>query len=203
PSHLMVAVYPRPPPANKGGAIKDESWTIEFKSIRIAKKAIKKMWYIEDTTLRELYNHYRNIPQNSSFAGRLFELIIHRMLSRGWQSEGDAPKLIHMAASTGDPPVFSSVSPSESSTPNTQPHTLASPFIRVRNATPVNLTGEITCVTLDKDAYYFPDTTNNPLFDSFIIDADQDPAVISIIQITTSTDHGGSAEGYPLIRKLM
>jgi len=42
-------------------------------------------------------------------------------------------------------------------------------------------------------------------FDSFVIDHDRDRriVVISIFQITISPRHGGSADGYHLIRKIM
>jgi hypothetical protein len=60
-------------------------------------------------------------------------------------------------------------------------------------------------VTLDNDKYYTPTMANNSLFDSFAIDYNpkQRTAVISIFQITISSTHGGSAEGYARIRKIM
>ena len=56
--------------------------------------------------------------------------------------------------------------------------------------------------TLDSNRYYIPTVTNHALFDSFTIDSTSRPVVISVFQITVSSKHEGSAEGYFHIRRL-
>ena len=58
-------------------------------------------------------------------------------------------------------------------------------------------------MTLGRDRYYILTTTNNHLFDSFIIDHTGDTAVISVFQITISPRYGESHKGYTFIRKTM
>ncbi|KAF9779834.1 hypothetical protein BJ322DRAFT_1113147 [Thelephora terrestris] len=199
-SNRVVAVYPRPPPPI--GVNVTDDWTMEFKSIRIEAKAGERMLVTDDAEIRRMCNRFYKIPAAASMVGWLFESLIHRMFNHGWKSEEDAPKPICMNSTGGDSPVFSSDSPSKSSSPKQQPHTLASPF--TRSGMPCyRFTKEMSCVTLDENAYYTPVNPNNPLFDSFIIDLDQNPIMIHIIQITTSKEHGGSAEGYPYIRQIM
>jgi hypothetical protein len=58
-------------------------------------------------------------------------------------------------------------------------------------------------VVLGRNKYYTPTSSTHPLFDPFIVDPiNPQTAVISVLQITTSPRHGGSARGYLYIRKL-
>ena len=73
-----------------------------------------------------------------------------------------------------------------------------------RAVIPVNF-AELSNVTLEKHKYYIPRSLTHPLMDSFTIDRDRDrhTVVISVFQIMTSPSDEGSAEGYPLIRKIV
>jgi len=103
------------------------------------------------------------------------------------------------------PPTFSIDLSSSSPTPGTSVPSFTPLRADARTVVPVNLGGGLSDATLDTDKYYIPTVTNNPLFDSFVIDHDRDrrTVVISIFQITISPRHGGSADGYHLIRKIM
>ena len=41
-------------------------------------------------------------------------------------------------------------------------------------------------MTLDSNGYYIPTAANNPIFDSFTIDLDQRPDIISVFQVAIS-----------------
>jgi hypothetical protein len=73
-----------------------------------------------------------------------------------------------------------------------------------RAAIPVTF-AELSNVTLDKDKYYISRSLTHPLVDSFTIDLDlnRHTVVISVFQIMTSPSDEGSAEGCPLIRKIV
>jgi hypothetical protein len=57
----------------------------------------------------------------------------------------------------------------------------------------------------DNDAYYIPNATNHPFFDSFIVHLDFDArsARLWLLQMTTSDLHRGSSKGYVVIRSII
>ena len=69
----------------------------------------------------------------------------------------------------------------------------------------ISLPADLPSVTLGGDAYYIPIAINSPLFDAFTVDhyPDNRTVVISIFQMTIFPSHGGSAESYPHIQKLV
>jgi len=183
-SHRVVAVYPRQT------FFRYDVWEINFKSARIAKEVVKEMQSKEAKHIRETYDLLYRIPKSSCMAGWFFESIAHRML-RAFMLQATP-----MTSNRRCPPVFStpSVSIPDKSLPYLAP--------RARISMEVNLTHDLSSVTLDKDRYYVPTAVDNPLFDSFTIDPDQRPVEISIFQITTSSKHGGSSKGYDTIREI-
>ena len=60
-------------------------------------------------------------------------------------------------------------------------------------------------MTSDNDRYYVLTSATNPLFDLFTItfNLEKHSAVISVFQMATSRKHGGSADGYFLIHRIM
>jgi len=116
------------------------------------------------------------------------------VLSDGWWSE-PTPLPIRMV-SDGVPPVFST------STSDTLP-AFAPLCDRARAVTRINFTDrQLSDVTLDNSKYYIPATANHS-FDFFAIDFYLYTVAISVFQITTSSSHKGSAEGYRYIRRTM
>jgi len=197
-SHHVVVVHPRRRANHWDG------WKIDFKSVRIRTDVESRMRLAEDEHLRERYHLLREIPEGSVLAGWIFEAIVHRELSGGCQEP--TPQPIRMSK-RGNPPVFSTDPPA--ATPALPPPALPPPApLRADKRTvtqidfrPRSLSG----VTLDKDKYYKPARTNNPLFDSFTIDHDpvERTVVISVFQITISQNHRGSVQGYVSVRKIM
>jgi len=183
-----------------------DHWAVEFKSIQIARKVMESMSLEEDSHLQDMYHLFRRISKASSLAGRIFEAIVHRLLSKGWQSDKPILQPIRMVSNCCDPPTFSIDPTSQSSsTPDTLLSSLAPVRTGTRALTRVNFTHGLSDVTLDNNKYYTPITPSHPPFDLFTInlDPDQHTVVISVLQITISPSHKGSAEGYPLIRKIM
>ena len=197
-SHHVIVVFP-----TKNAPTFDH-WGIEFKSTRIAKRMGELMRLEEDRKLRMMCDLLRKVTEGSTFAGWIFETIVHRKFTGGWKDES-RQQPIPMKSDGGDPPAFSVDLSLSSPTPGTSLSSFTPLRAHARTVVKVNLAGSLSDVTLDTDKYYTPTTANNPLFDSFTIDQDHDRRTvqISIFQITISPRHGGSADGYPLIRKIM
>ena len=199
-SHHVVVVFPRP----LASLFNLDRWAIDLKSIRIAREAMKSMQLQEVERLREMYQLFHRIPESSTLAGWVFEVIVHRLFSGGWRS-GPVPQPIRMDCK-GSPgsPVF--LTDPSSSTPGTSPLRANTRAVTQVNFAPRELSDD---VTLDKDKYYIPAAASHPLFDSFTIDLilptreNSTTGVISVFQTTTSPRHEGSAAGYPHIRKIM
>jgi hypothetical protein len=202
-SHRILEVYPRP----RNPGLLSDRWTVGFKTDHIAKKAFVTMREIEDQHLRSAYKAYCNTQIASSFAGSLFEVIIHNMLARGRESDGvQPPQPICMSTKDGsqaNSPVFTTDPPS---TIFSTPESLLSSLFKSRRITEIDFGSSASVnnhVTLEENILYLPRSPNNPLFDSCTIDIIQDTAIISVFQITISEVHGGSPKGYPNIRRIM
>jgi len=196
-SHHVIAVQPLP------SAPRVDSWTIDFKSPRIAKEVARLMLLLEHRHLRDSYHLLRGI--SPGMGGALFEAIAHRALCGD-----DVPQPTNMIRSPETPPTFTApqvlrsiTTDSDDGTPSTLP--TPPPYKRVKDHITLNLLHDLREVTSDNNRYYVPTSTTNPLFDSFTVTFDPDnlAAVISVFQITISTEHRGSADGYLLIRKII
>ena len=133
--------------------------------------------------------------------GQIFEMIIHHVFSDGWQPNGPIPQPIPLVSDGKNPPTFSADSP----TPPTAPPLPTPLRASAREVMRVNFARKSTHhVTLDDNKYYVPTRSNNPLFDSFIIDSDpkRRTATISVFQMTIAKVHGGSSEGYKSTRDI-
>ena len=191
-SHGVVAVYPCKGLKNLDG------WTMDFKSIRIREKVMERVQLGEYNHIRETFDFLYKIPAGSTFAGWYFETIAGRMLSSGWQSDGPPPQPIPMVSDCLVPPTFST-------DPDSPPSQL--PFPPLRNYDrvhmPVDFKNKLSNLILNGNEYYTPIATNNPLFDSFTIDREENTVTISIFQITISQKHGGSSKGYGRIQEII
>ena len=83
-----------------------DRWGMDFKSIRIRKKVVELMLLQEDRKLREMCDFLRRIREGSTLAGWIFEAMVHRKLSCGWEDES-RPQPIPMKSDEHDPPAFS------------------------------------------------------------------------------------------------
>ena len=195
-SHHVVAVNP------VEFILRRDRWTINFKSPRIAKEVARSMELLEHRHLRDTYHLLHNTSAGSGMAGALFEAIAHRVLCGNV-----VPKPTPMGE-TGTPPVFSAPPVLPASTVvsgGNAPNFSLPPYQRTRTRITIDLLRDLRGVTSDSSRYYVPASATNPLFDSFTVALDPSnySAVVSVFQITTSREHGGSHEGYPLIRKII
>ena len=197
-SHFVVAVQP----LNFTSCL--DRWTIDFKSPRIAREVVRSMLSLEHRELRTTYLRLRNV--GPGLTGKVFEAIAHRMLCGD-----DAPQPIAMDSdgktrsptfSTPDIPQSTTTS-SDGSTHSAFP-TIPS-YNRIKTEIYIDPLRNLREVTSDRDRYYVPPSATNPLFDSFTVTfgPGERDAVVSVFQITTSTEYGGSADGYLLIRKII
>ena len=198
-SHRVVAVYPLPNPPSDYR----DGWSIEIKSYEITRQVLDRLKEEEDISIREVIDYFRKIPEGSTYAGRWFEMTAHRVLSRGWLAGDPVPQPIHMESHLSPRDrhlIFSTEPPSTTSTwPPAPVRTVP------RMTTSLNFPDEISEVTLHGGRYYKPIAPDLPFFDSFTTDHDhdRDALVISIFQMTISSEHRGSAEDFDLIRKIM
>ena len=190
-SRHIIAVYPVPLMVNMDG------WLVTFKSFRVWEEVMKAMQLEEDVHLRDMYDTFHGFAEGGPLAGRVFEVVAHRILSTGWDSAGPTLQRFPMESS-GKPPAFCT---EFYSSPSPAPDAA----VGKRTRTPVNFIEGFRDVTLDKSKYYVPVATNNPLFDAFTIyhDIDKHTVVVSFFQMTLIKSHDGSAKGYPLIRKIL
>jgi len=183
-SHHVVAVSPLQFLEDRG------RWKFDFKSIRIAGRVMESMRIHEDNHLWDLHSLLHRYPEGACLVGRVFEAIVHRVLS------GKSMSSIPMVSNDSDPPTFSTKDTPQPST--AKPHNCAK-AIRL-----IDITHGLSDVVFSSDEYYIPTPTTDPLFDSFTtdIDASRGTAEIYVFHATTSV-HAGSAAGYLLIRKIM
>lgn len=177
-----------------------DDWALDFKSIRIARKAVESMGSEGDEQLWKTYDRIHNMSKSSALAGWLFEAIIHRVLSLGWRLGGHTPQPIRMVSDGRDPPAFSTDRSSlSSSTPDISLSFPATIRAGTRALALVNFIHRLSNVTLDENKYYIPTAATDFLFDSFTIDLDLDrnTAVIYVFQITTSPKYEEPAHGFP------
>jgi hypothetical protein len=180
-----------------------DRWEIDFKSERIGNQAVESMWLKKDKYLREMYDTFDSAPHSSPLAGWVFKAIAHRVLSRGWRSKRPAPQPTSMVSDERNPPTFTA-NPSSPSASSNAPPSLPHPLLRGgRTIVQVDFPHGINDVTLDGGRYYCTAASNKPMFDSFIIDRDNNTAVISFFQVTISKDCGESVGSYELIRNIM
>jgi hypothetical protein len=194
-SHRLVVVLPL-----RRDLTDSDSWKMNFKSLRIARRFVELMRREEDSRLREMCSNFYRIPDSSSMAGWIFEAFVHRIFSHGWNElDGPTPQPTHMAADPFRPSTFTA---SSSSAPD-RSHGLVR-FV-ARTAKRVDLTSDnLEAVTLEDNMYYTPSTANDPLFDSFTINHyGGHTLVISFFHIAISSSHSGSSAGYLIIKAIM
>jgi hypothetical protein len=115
-SHRVFAVHPRK------NLPKIDDWTISFKSSQILRNVMEKMVLEEDRQLRETFGLLRNISGGAPLSVRIFETVVHRILSRGWRSDsGPTPQPIRMISNDKslEPPTFSTALSPSSATSGT------------------------------------------------------------------------------------
>jgi len=184
-----------------------DSWTINFKSIRIAKKVVVAMKQEEDQRLWQMYSLFHSSPMTSSLAGCVFEAIAHRILCKDLPSDADAASSVGealvMHSDGSETPTFSTTISSSTFGTSLPP---ALPLLdNGRKDTIIDLTCSLDNFQADGATYYIFKAVNNPLFNSFTItfDPSQSTALISVFLMSISRTPRGSTKGYDLIREIM
>jgi hypothetical protein len=172
---------------------RDLGFKVEFKSHTIRSMVLKHLEFLHHLDAAIMIKEMKDLPPSSSFAGVLYEGYAATELASGKPSSG-LVSMVEKGKTTFFVPIT--------------PDTVVSPFNRVRERSYVSLTGPLPFnVPPEKslaDYFWIPMAPNSPLFDAFVIefkDSNQKfYAIVWILQMTLSKEHGGSSEGYPLIK---
>lgn len=200
-SHLIVLVNPvalksdlkRPHLRSR------DDWKIEYRSPEIAREINEKLE--TERTERtekvvEYFRLFRSNSQSSAFAGWILEGIANRSLRT------DARREFALVEMRGDLTVDAPVLDVE-----------FGKDVEVKQRLPggnrdlMHFRAE-GLEKLSDQAYYVPEKSNFPLFDSFLIErptlnATDEQLTLWVFQISTCTRHSGSREGYVSIRKVI
>jgi hypothetical protein len=141
---------------------------------------------------------FRTFQARERAAGFRYEGFAAKELAAGKSSSG----LVSMRAEKGKTTFVVPIEPDTIVAP--------SPFNRLREQSHVSLTGPLTFnIPPEKslaDYFWLPMAPNNPLFDAFVIEfkrsAQKIYSIVWILQMTLSKKHGGSSEGYQLIKSI-
>ena len=165
-------------------------WNVAFNSDWVAKEIMKKLDAKEKIEIRQLINFFREVPQAGSMVGSMFESVAHTEMAR-----------------TGSWSLIPMVSGSTTErSPNFVVQESPDKVKLDRGPREIfNFKSVSDLLELDDDKYYVFEAKNFPLLDSFMVDLDYQKrsGTLWIFQVTKSQLHGGSAEGYLHIRKLI
>jgi hypothetical protein len=173
---------------------REASFEVHFRSRWIQTRTLKHLEFLQHINTAAKIRELKGWAESSGYAGFLYEGFAAKELARG-----NAQPLVLMAASD-DKTTFS--------VPAGEPTT--TPFNRSRELSYAHFT--TTPRALDfcgpgkplSDYLWLPIARNNLLFDAFIIEFNNTTEPISadvwILQMTVGLNHGGSAEGYQLIK---
>jgi hypothetical protein len=174
------------------------SFEVQFKSRWIQTRTLKRLDFLRHIDTAAEIRDLRLWAERSGLSGFLHEGSAAKVLAAG-----NALPLVLMTASDGK---------TTFSVPAGEPTTTSSPFNRPRELSYAHFT--TTPRALDfrvnspgkplSDYFWLPMARNNALFDAFIIEFDDSTepisAVVWILRMSESLHHGGSPEGYQLIK---
>ena len=166
---------------------------VQFKSHWIKTMVLRHLEFLNHLDTAVMIQEMRAVTHSSALAGFLYEGYAAQELAAGVSSD-----LVSMKPKDGTATFFI---PKER-------HTIESPFNRPRersypslSAGPLALKLNISPEKSLSDYFWIPMASNNPLFDAFVIEfKDSANAVVWVLQMTLSTTHGGSSDGYSIIR---
>ena len=191
PSHSLVAI-------DNVGSLESPELRLKFKSeyigIEISRRLSDKSQLRDDVCL--LIKDLLEIPQATGLAGNLFEPLAHYGIMNPNNIRHRGPWILQsMTLVNGTNPKFVFQPDAE---------TIVG-FPKVKRSKIFFNQTKIHELPLDNDAYYIPNATNHPFFDSFIVHLDFDAwsARLWLLQMTTSDLHRGSSKGYVMIRSII
>ena len=195
-SHHIIAVDPVAPAGEPKYAYRrnKDQWTIDYRSVPIACKMSEKLEKEEYEQLFDWFRSFRNYSQSSALAGWVHEHIANRKLRT------DARKDLVLVKMRGDLSVNAPILDVDfdEDVPEVYLHLPGGDrelmYFQSREF-----------AKLTEEAYYVPERSNFPLFDSFLVErgAPESSKVLWVFQMSTSSRHGGSREGYVSIRDII
>ncbi|KZT05395.1 uncharacterized protein LAESUDRAFT_714932 [Laetiporus sulphureus 93-53] len=189
-SHRIVAVIVKP----ADGPAEDQFF-LGFKSDHIQREVEDRL---KLTQIDDAFSLLRNClvtPRGTSLGGFVFENLANSYLSGLTPTTPEYPSLLPMRRSPQGRTFVAPEMPVVASTP-----TLSLPIRRrTRTKFEVNKSSAVRLKLPVDECFYIPISQNNPLFDSFMIECDDDGATLWIFQMTVGKEHRGSASGYDII----
>ncbi|GJJ07082.1 hypothetical protein Clacol_001281 [Clathrus columnatus] len=191
-SHRIIMVDPvthsAPIPAYH--RLHDE-WKIDYRSVQIAREMSQKLEKEKDDRLAYFFDLFRSSGQSSTLASWILESIAHRTLRT------DARQNLALVPMQGDLTVDAPVL-----TVNFEEDKSSNERLPAGNRRQISFRGPgFANPTTNK--YYVPERLNSPLFDSFLVDRQENKLVLWVFQMTISCLHHGSREGYQSIRRII
>lgn len=199
-SHHVIAVEPAASIANRFAYQRSEDeWTIDFRTVGIARQMYDKLEQLDRTRLGSFFKLFRSYPQSSALAAWILEPIAHRILRAGTRHQLPLVKMHGNVAV--DAPILrvdfgTDIAEERPRLPQ-----------GVRDLLAFHAAG---LTDLRDDAYYIPVQSTYPLFDSFLVERQPETTDVELVQlilwvfqISTSSEHGGSREGYVSVRKII
>ena len=184
-------------------------WTVDFKTLTIAKRVLAKCADAQEETVRQLMQDFapqvlspssilgeEPMPEGRTFVAWLFEPLAHRRLQ---SAGGDEDRWPLKPMTMQEPSVFV-----------LDPATESVPMIPKVNRRRVYLDAESIATQLSElkdDEYYVFNPSAFPFIDSFIVSlnsgAKTPSADLWLLQMAMSASHGGSPRGYATIRTIV
>jgi hypothetical protein len=166
---------------------------VQFKSHWIKAMVLKHLEFLQHLDTAVMIKEMKAVRHSASLAGFLYEGFAAKELAVGLPPRD----LVSIKANVRTTTFF---------VPN-RGRTTKSPFNRPRERSYPSFSTGPAALEFDvgpgkslDDYFWIPMAPNNPLFDAFVIEFNQNVAVVWIIQMTLSETHGGSEQGYQMIR---
>ncbi|GJJ09234.1 hypothetical protein Clacol_003456 [Clathrus columnatus] len=190
-SHRIITVAPVPGHLGHAYERLYDEWKIEYRSIEIVQAMAQKLEKEKDERLAELYDFFRSSAQSSTLALWIHEHIAHRILRT------DARRNLDLVQMRGDITVDAPILVTDFEKDKKSNERLPS-----RDRGEVYFQGPDLSSPTTKD-YYTPQRSNFPLFDSFLVERQNNEVTLWVFQMSVSLVHGGSREGYASIRRII
>lgn len=196
-SHHVIVMEPAASVANPRFTYKhpEDTWTINYRTVGIAHQMSEKLKQLDNAQLGKFFKLFRSYLQSAPLAGWMLEPIAQRILCAN--TRHNLPLVKMHGDLSDDAPVlnvdFEADIPDGLQLPTGKRHEV--------KFHPTGLT------KLTDKAYYTPTITTHPFFDSFLVQQVPGPTDMElflwVFQMSTSSEHGGSREGYVSIRRII
>jgi hypothetical protein len=169
-------------------------YTADFKSRWIRTLVLGQLNFLQDLDATYMITEMAAMSFSAAFAGFIYESFATRKLASDVLKDLGLTNMVAVEGTTFRVP------------DNYQ--TIKSPFDRPRQISRITSTDSLADIPGKhlSDYFWVPMSPNNPLFDAYVIEFDDSApsvdAVVWILQMTLSKDHGGSSDGYPIIRSI-